>query len=133
VRSAVDSTIILDIVLPDPTHAESSLRLLEARAAAGSLVICPVVYAEVAAAFSPTSEFDRVAREMGLGYDDFTPEACALAGALWQEYRLRGGPRTRIISDFLIGSHAQLRSEVLLTRDRGYYRRYFRNLRIECP
>jgi predicted nucleic acid-binding protein len=133
VRSAVDSTIILDVVLPDPIHADSSLKLLETHAAAGSLVICPVVYAEVSSAFSPASGFERLAKEMGLGYDDFTPEAAALAGSLWREYRTRGGPRTRIISDFLIGAHAQLRSDVLLTRDRGYYRRYFRNLRIECP
>ncbi|MGH9361014.1 MAG: DNA-binding protein, partial [Thermoanaerobaculia bacterium] len=69
-RSAVDSSIILDVLLPDPGFATASLKLLESHAAKGSLVICPVVYAEVAAAFTPCSEFDAVANEMGLVYED---------------------------------------------------------------
>jgi predicted nucleic acid-binding protein len=132
-RSAVDTTILLDILLPDEKYAEASLSLLESHAARGALVICPVAYAETAAAFSPTSAFEQVAEEMGLAYDEFSPEVAILAAQMWQDYRRRGGPRRRIIADFLIGAHAQLRADRLLSRDRGYFRDYFQGLTVVGP
>jgi predicted nucleic acid-binding protein len=60
-----------------------------------------------------------------------TDLACAdLAGATWREYRRRGGSRTRVVADFLVGAHAQVRGGRLLTRDRGFFRRYFKDLRV---
>ena len=70
---------------------------------------------------------------MGLVYDGFTPDIATLAAQMWQDYRRRGGPRQRIISDFLIGAHAQLRADALLTRDRGYFRSYFQGLQVVTP
>lgn len=132
-RHAVDSSILLDVLLPDPVHAEASLALLEKSAARGALVLSPVAWAECAAAFTPSSAFEKAAREMGLVYDDLTPDVAILAAQMWQDYRRHGGTRRRIISDFLIGAHAQLRADVLLTRDRGYFRTYFQGLRAVSP
>lgn len=49
---------------------------------------------------------------------------------MWREYRASGGKRTRLIADFLIGAHAQVRGGPLLTHDRGFFRRYFTDLQI---
>jgi hypothetical protein len=37
------------------------------------------------------------------------------------------------VPDFLVGAHALERADALLTRDRGFYRRYFKGLRIIEP
>jgi len=132
-KAAADSSIILDILLGDPDHADSSMNLLERYLARGAVVICPVAYAESSACLSPPSRFREVCRNMGLVYDDLDPDICLLAAQMWRDYRRQGGPRQRIIGDFLIGAHARRRAELLLTRDRGFYRSYFQGLEVVEP
>jgi predicted nucleic acid-binding protein len=38
-----------------------------------------------------------------------------------------------VIADFLIAAHAQASADQLLTRDRGFYREYFQDLKILDP
>lgn len=103
-KVAVDSSVLLDVLLPDPVHQEDSLALLEKHAAFGSMVISPIAYAETAAAFTPTSGFEPIAKQMGLVYDAMTPKAALLAAQMWQDYRRQGGPRSRILA-FSPGEH----------------------------
>jgi hypothetical protein len=64
-------------------------------------------------------------------------EAAALAGQLWR--RAHAGRRksaarvNRVVADFLIGAHALKQADALLTRDRGFYRVYFKGLRVVEP
>jgi predicted nucleic acid-binding protein len=51
--------------------------------------------------------------------------------------RLRSGKEPaqvrRTIPDFLIGAHALLQCQGLITRDAGFYRDYFKGLKVIVP
>ena len=128
--AAVDSSIILDILLDDREHVEQSMNLLVEYHLKGAVIISPVVFSECAASLQNPENFVNISNEMGLRYEQFTPEICALAARIWRQYRLIGGSRKRILADFLIGAHAMVSADVLLTRDRGFYKQYFTDLQI---
>jgi predicted nucleic acid-binding protein len=61
------------------------------------------------------------------------PDVAAAAGRVWRTYRESGTERRRLLPDFLIGTHAWMRADRFLTRDRGFYRIYFKRLKIVDP
>ncbi len=132
-KSAVDSSIILDILLDDPKHAGKSMDLLEHHLLHGPVIICPVAYCESAASLYPPVKFSKIARQMGLVYNDFDHDICTLAAQMWRDYRFQGGPRQRVLADFLIGAHAIRRADCLISRDRGFFRGYFQGLEVASP
>ncbi len=131
--TAVDSSPLLDVLTDDPAHRASSLRELRAARQLGALIVCPIVWAEIRAFFDDGNRMLAAFKDAGIEFDPFD-EACAeVAGSLWRDYRRRGGSRTRLIADFLIGAHAQVRGGRLVTRDRGFFRRYFDRLEVIDP
>lgn len=133
-RTAVDTSVLLDVLGADPTHGTRSREALRAAFTSGGLVACDVVWAELRAHFSDTRSFAEATTLLGLRFDPISPDTAALAGQLWHEYRRRQrAPRTRVVADMLIGAHAQSQADVLLTRDRGFFRRYFSDLRVVDP
>lgn len=131
--AALDTNVLLDILLPDEHFAERSTAIIERASAAGSLVICDTVYAELCVHFETQRECDRFLSEAELRVEPLGSEALFAASRAWRLYRRRGGRRTRILSDFLIGAHAQVHASCLITRDRGFYRDGFPSLIIIDP
>ena len=126
----VDTNILLDVFLPDPEFGEKSSEYLERSFHEGSLIINEIVYAELAPQFSSQRLLDKTLLKLGIRILPIDRETAYTAGIAWQQYRRAGGKRERIISDFLIGAHALVHTDRLLTRDRGFYKIYFKNLKV---
>lgn len=131
--TAVDSTILIDVFEPDPSFGPRSKEALREAIADGGVVACEMVWAEVAATFPSAAQAEQAMRRLGLDFSPINVAAAMAAGAAWRSYRRSGGPRTRLVADFLVGAHARLQADRLLTRDRGFYRTYFKELRILDP
>lgn len=128
--TAVDTSVLLDIFRADERHGPESQERLKAAYDAGAVVICDIVYAELVPAFGDRALLDDTLRRINTSSSPITTEIAFEAGLRWQRYRQAGGPRERIITDFLIGAHALSASDKFLTRDRGFYRSYFPELSV---
>ena len=133
-RTAVDTSVLLDVLADDTAHGDASADALHAAFQAGKIVACDVVWAEVAAHFTTQAEIEAALGRLHVIFDAVSARAAGLAGRLWRDSR-RGSkePRERVVADFLVGAHAVSQAEALLTRDRGFYRRYFKDLKVIDP
>ena len=130
--TAVDASVLIDVFTDDATFGGRSRGVLVEALAEGMLIACDVVWAEVSAAFRLSEA--PWPRWNASGWPScFSMSRRPAAGARWRLYRERGGTRERVIADFLIGAHACVSADRLLTRDRGFYRSYFGDLKILDP
>jgi len=131
--TAVDSNVLLDVLGADPIFGPASASALRTVLREGQLLACEVVWAEVAGSFVSAAAAQEALKFLNLEFSALTIEAALAAGLAWKAYRKLGGQRTRVAADFLIGAHAMSQADRLLTRDRGFYRSYFKRLSIIDP
>ena len=128
--TALDTSVLLDVLANDPKHVDRSEALLLQAYQQGSLIISPAVYAELVPQARHRDELDGWLQQVRIRVSPFTADHAYTAGIAHAAYRKAGGTRQRILADFLIGAHAFHEADRLLTRDRGFFRRYFSGLKM---
>ncbi len=151
--TAVDTNVLLDVLIPDAPHGDESERALAEALRAGAVVISDPVYAELAVHFPEQERLDRFLADTGLRLEPSNADALYRAGRAWSGYIRRRPalacpqcgarqdlrcdkcgasvqPRQHVVADFIIGAQAVVQADQLLTRDRGYYATYFPELTL---
>ena len=130
-RTAIDTNILSALWSGEET-AEKIRNLLNAASERGGLVICPLVYAELRAFPRATASFvDSFLERTGIFVDwDCGKEIWQLAADRYEKYaarkrKQRMGEPKRFLADFIVGAHAQLRADQLITLDQRAYRKDF--------
>ncbi|MGA1868331.1 MAG: PIN domain-containing protein [bacterium] len=154
---AVDTNVFLDILIPNSNYLSSSLNCLTNIGPSDELIICEIVFSELAAQFLSFSDIRKFLQDTGIKLIQSNAESLFEASRAWKIY-IEGRKhlilcpscgkhqkcfcqyckktisyRQHILSDFLIGAHAKMLADRLITRDRGFYRKYFDDLVILHP
>ncbi len=131
--TAVDSSVLVDLLTADAEFALSSEAALNQALSEGDVVICDAVVAEVQTMLDTRETAMATLTALGIRYLATTEVAAVRAGHMQRRYRDNGGRRERVVADFLIGAHALMQCNALVTRDAGFFRNYFKGLKVIVP
>jgi predicted nucleic acid-binding protein len=129
---AVDSSVIVEL-LADSVHADASEAALRDALARGPVVVCDVVVAEICSSLRDGDQAMQALEDMGISFSAVEQKSALRAGEMQRRYRARGGDAHRTVQDFIVGAHALLQCNALITRDAGFFRDYFKGLKVIVP
>ncbi|TVS13047.1 MAG: type II toxin-antitoxin system VapC family toxin [Gammaproteobacteria bacterium] len=129
----VDSCVLLDVFEDDPQWYSWSVAQLERYSETHTLLINPVIYAEISIGFERIEDLERHLGPMRLNIEPLRKESLFLAGKAFLAYRRGGGQRSLPLPDFFIGAQAAVEGWPLMTRDVARFRTYFPTLELVCP
>ncbi len=136
--TAIDSSALIDLLGGD-ARADDSERVIRQSLTRGSVVVCDVVVSEVVAGLGFGAELYDVLEGAGIRFSATEARAAIRAGEMQRRYKERleaegrAPESARTVPDFLIGAHALLQCGALITRDAGFFRDYFKGLKIVVP
>ncbi len=130
---ATDSSVLIDLIAGDDDACATAAEAVRQALHVGPVVLCEVALAEVCTAFKGGTDVLQFLEELGIRFEPMEAKSALRAGEMQRRYRQRGGNRSRTVADFLIGAHAMMQCDALITRDAGFYRDYFKGLKVIVP
>jgi hypothetical protein len=134
VRTAIDTNVI-SAIWSKEASVPLLLPKLERARSEGARIICIAVWAELHAYPGATPEWiEKALHSSGIDVDfEIKPAVWKEAALRYKSYSerrrsSRGDSPRRLVTDFLIGAHALLQADRLLTLDTGIYQRNFPEL-----
>lgn len=126
-----DTNVVLHLIDGDgpPGFYETMGRLVADR----DVVVNEIVFAEIAGRYATVEQAAGFFDDLGLPIIRLTLEDCHRASGAFKAYRARGGMRTSILPDFLIGAQAANRGWPIVTRDRKGFAAYFPEVDLIDP
>ena len=131
-KTAVDSSVLFDIVKGAP-GAAAAQAALESALSQGGACVCAVVVAELGRYFASAQDLRDFLADCQIDHDPIDLTSAVEAARIMREYARNKGPRERVAPDFLIGVHASQQADALLTTDAGFFRHYFQKLNVVTP
>jgi len=135
---AVDTSVLVDYIGDGPA-ARAAEDALRSALTAGPVVACEVVVAEVVAGLGHSAIVMETLDAVGIGFSPLELRSALRGGEMQRRYkeRLRQSDAAhtarRTVPDFLVGAHALLQCNALITRDGGFFRDYFKGLKVIVP
>lgn len=131
-KTAVDSSVLFDIVKGAP-GAAAAQAALESALSQGGACVCAVVVAELGRYFASAQDLLDFLADCQIDHDPIDLPSAVEAARIMREYARNKGPRERVAPDFLIGAHASQQADALLTTDASFFRQYFQKLKVVTP
>ena len=128
---AVDSPVLIEL-LSDGPRADAVEACLRRALVGGRVVVCGTTLAELCGALRGGAEVQSALDEMGIHFSALEAKSALRAGEMQRRHRQRGGSGHRI-GDFMIGAHAMLQCDGLITWNDTFYRDYFKGLKLIVP
>jgi len=136
---AIDTSVLIDLLGDDPDMADAAESSVRDALALGPVVLCEIVVSEITAGLGHGADLMDVVEGMGMRYLPLERRSAIRAGEMQRRYNERrrkqelpgGSPRT--VPDFIVGAHAMLQCTGLITRDAGFFRDYFKGLKVIVP
>jgi predicted nucleic acid-binding protein len=129
---AVDSSVLVEL-LSDSVHADAAEAALRDALARGPVVVCDVAVAEICAALQGGDQAMQALEDMGITFSAIERKAAVRAGEMQRRHRNREHGTRRAVPDFLVGAHALLQCNALITRDAQFFNDYFKGLKVIVP
>ena len=135
---AIDTSVLVDLIGGD-ARADAAGAAVRDALSQGPVVACDIVIGEVVAGLGSGSLLRDALDESGISFSPLELRAAVRAGEMQRRYKERLGDSSgaqavpRSVPDFLIGAHALLQCDALITRDAGFFRDYFKGLKVIVP
>ena len=130
--TAVDSSVLFEILKAAP-NAKNAALALENAVRRGSVCVCAPVVAELGRYFDRGEQLLEFFADAQIEYSEISLAASLEAARIMRGYAKNTGTKARVSADFLIGAHALKQANCLLTNDSGFFRDYFKGLKLVSP